>query len=44
MHLPGIGANPACRGQLNREEEFFLPLFAPESEVSRDGFGRPVPR
>ena len=35
-------ANPA-RGQLNREN-ISLSAFAPESLVSRDGFGSPVPR
>ena len=34
-------ANPA-RGQLNRENDFFPSRFAPESLVSREGFGRPV--
>ena len=36
-------ANPA-RGQLNRENEFSLPVFAPENLVSRDGLGSPVSR
>ena len=38
-------ANPA-RGQLNSRENirFFLFPFAPENLVSRDRFGRPVPR
>ena len=42
---PGKVANPAAaRGQLNREDEYFLSVFAPENLVSRDGFGRSVPR
>ena len=40
---PGEVANPA-RGQLNRENIFYLSPFAPESLVSRDVFGIPVPR
>ena len=40
---PGKVANPA-RGQLNREMIFSLSTLAPENLVSRDGFGRPVPR
>ena len=41
---PGKVANPA-RGQLNREKVIVsLSPFAPENLVSRDGFGRPVPR
>ena len=36
-------ANPA-RGQLDRKNVFFLTPFAPEESVSRDGFGRFVPR
>ena len=40
---PGKVANPA-RGQLNKEHEFSLSAFVPENLVSRDGFGRPVPR
>ena len=37
-------ANPA-RGQLNRENEYFLSsVFAPENLISRDGFGSPIPR
>ena len=32
------------RGQLNRENDFSLPAFAPENLVSRGGFGSPVPR
>ena len=36
-------ANPA-RGLLSRANEFFLSTFAPENLVSRDGFGRHVPR
>ena len=41
---PGKVANPA-RGQLNREKcFFFISPFVPDSLVSRDGFGSPVPR
>ena len=36
-------ANPV-RGQLNTENDFPLPPFVPANMVSRDGFGRPVPR
>ena len=48
MDRPGKVANPA-RVQLNRENEYLvlntsLSAFAPESLVSRDGFGNPVPR
>ena len=44
MHQPGMVASPA-RGQLNRIMFFLLSPFAgPENLVSRDGFGRPVPR
>ena len=43
MDQPGKVANPA-RGQLNRENKYFLSPFAPENLVSRDGFGCPVPR
>ena len=46
MGQPGKFANPA-RGQLDRENEkinISLSAFAPESLVSRDGFGSPVPR
>ena len=44
MDQPGKVANPA-RGQLNREnEKKSLYPFAPEKLISRDGFGRPVPR
>ena len=39
----GKVANPA-RGQMNRENEYSLFPFTPENLVSRDGFGRPVPR
>ena len=39
----GTVGNPA-RGQLNRENVFYIPLFAPENLVSQDGFGSPVPR
>ena len=41
-HL-GKVANLA-RGQLNRENEYFLSPLKPENLVSRDGFGIPVPR
>ena len=40
---PGKVANLA-RGQLNRGGEYSLSPHAPENLVSRDGFGRPVPR
>ena len=43
MDQPGKVANPA-RGQLNREMDISLSVFAPENLVSRDGFGRPVRR
>ena len=46
MDQPGKVANPA-RGQLNRENMFSLfslSPFAHENLVSRDRFGRPVPR
>ena len=44
MDQPGKVANPA-RGHLNTEYIFFLsPLFGPQNSVSRDRFGRPVPR
>ena len=43
MDQPGIVADSA-RGQLNREDIFFLSPFAPEKLVSRDRFGCPVPR
>ena len=43
MDQPGKVANPA-RGQMNRGKLISLSLFAPEILVSRDGFGRPVPR
>ena len=43
MYQPGKVANPA-RGNLNRENEYFLSAFAPENSVSRDGFGSLVPR
>ena len=41
---PGKAANPADRGQLNKENVFFLFPFATENLVSRDWFGSPVPR
>ena len=40
---PGFVAKPA-RGQLDRENDEPLSPFAPETLLSRDGFGRPVPR
>ena len=46
MDQTGKVANPA-RGQLNRENVHYgisLSRFAPMNLVSRDGFGRPVPR
>ena len=43
MDQSGKVSNPA-RGQLNRENEYFPVIFAPENLVSRDGFGSPVPR
>ena len=43
MDQPGKVANPA-RGQLNRDNNISLSAFAPESLVSRNGFGSPVPR
>ena len=42
MDQPGKVANPS-RGQLNREMDISVSPFAPESLVSPDGFGRPVP-
>ena len=45
MDQPGKVANPAHHGQLNRENEYFpVTPFAPDDLVSRDEFGRPVPR
>ena len=41
MDKPGKNVNPA-RGQLNREINICLSLFAPEHLASRDGFNRPV--
>ena len=44
MDQPGKVASPA-RGQLKRKNEYFsLSAFVPESLVSRDEFGSPVPR
>ena len=43
MDQPDEVANSA-RGQLNRENEYSLPAFAPENVVSRDGLDSPVPR
>ena len=43
MDQPDKVADPA-RGRLKKENEYFLSPFAPENLVSRDGFGRPVPR
>ena len=41
MDQPGKVANPA-RGQLNRENEYSLSVFAPENLVSRVTTGRMV--
>ena len=38
-----FSCNPA-RGQLNKKNDCLLIPFAPENLVSRDRFGRPVPR
>ena len=43
MDQPGKVACPT-RGQLNRKRDISLSAFVPESLVSRDGFGNPVPR
>ena len=44
MNQPGLVANPA-RGHLNRENEYTpLSPLSPENLVSRDRFGRSVPR
>ena len=43
MDQPGEVANPAP-SQLNRENENFPVPVVAENLVSRDGFGRPVPR
>ena len=43
MDQPGEVTNPA-RGQLSGKMNISLFAFAPESLVSRDGFGSPVPR
>ena len=43
MDQPDKVANPSC-GQLNRDCFSFLSPFAPETWVSQDRFGRPVPR
>ena len=43
MDQPCKVANPA-RGQLNRKMSISLPPIAPENLISRDRFGRPVPR
>ena len=40
MDQPGKVANHA-RGQLKKENEYFLSPFAPENLGSRDGFGSP---
>ena len=42
MDQPGKVANPA-RGQLNRENEYFLVRVRAWELVSRDRFGSPVP-
>ena len=34
----------ASRGQRNKEKGNLMSPFAPENLVSRDGFGRPIPR
>ena len=39
-----IGVANRARGQLNSENEHSLSPFVPENLVSRDRFGRPVPR
>ena len=44
MDRPGKVANPAGRGQLNRENEYSPVPCVPENLVSQDGFSRPVPR
>ena len=45
MDQPGKVANPAARGQLNRENNIALSPCVPENYlVSRDGFSCPVPR
>ena len=44
MDQPGKVANPARRGQLNRENNIPLSPCVPENLVSRNGFSRPVPR
>ena len=38
-HRPGVVANPARHGQLNRGNDFPVSSFAPENLVSRDRFG-----
>ena len=43
MGQPGMVANPAC-GQLDGEIHLFPYPLAPAILVTRDGFGRPVPR
>ena len=43
MDQSGNAANPA-RGQLNRKRNISLSPFVPENLVSRERFGRPVPR
>ena len=43
MDQPGQVANPA-RGELNREINTSLSPVVPENLVSRNGFGRLVPR
>ena len=45
IYIYGKFANPARRGQLNKENKYFpASPFAPENLVSRDGFASPVPR
>ena len=43
VHRPGKVAYPA-RGKLSRKIDISLSQFARNNLVSRDGFGRPVPR
>ena len=43
MNQPGKVANTGC-GQLSRKMDISLSPLVPESLVSRNGLGRPVPR
>ena len=43
MDPPGEIAN-LTRGQLNKQMIISLSPFTPDGLVSRDGFGRPIPR